>query len=283
MLLSKDVIDKNKEQFHAKWAALWMWRLVWILYTRIWIKSFRQSFWLTICAETWWTAVWELPSVRFNSSRLEALVVVATCGCGSSLVVAVLRSPFSCVTCTPPSATDYQCLFFSVAFVWVKRLLTLGPVFFEAQLNIVDLGISEDLIQQLSKQQSWKTEIEGRGFSKRFFWRLEDPRMSEDQLNNNLELVSGRESLELIKTVGTGEQGIKEKQWIKDVDRFRAHPSTRSQSCNPFFWCLPKQQYWWYNDTMAIKGNKDVAVFPRTSVMNAPAVCSIDFNTKLKS
>jgi len=28
--------------------------------------------------------------------------------------------------------------------------------------------------------------------------------MSEDQLNNNLELVSGRESLELIKTVGTG-------------------------------------------------------------------------------
>ena len=48
--------------------------------------------------------------------------------------------------------------------------------------------------------------------SKRFSWRLEDPRMSEDQLNNNLELVSGRESLELIKTVGTGEQGIKEKQ-----------------------------------------------------------------------
>ena len=29
--------------------------------------------------------------------------------------------------------------------------------------------------------------------------------MSEDQLNNNLDLVSGRESLELIKTVGTGE------------------------------------------------------------------------------
>ena len=41
---------------------------------------------------------------------------------------------------------------------------------------------------------------------------LEDPRMSEDQLNNNLDLVSGRESLELIKTVGTGEQRIKEKQ-----------------------------------------------------------------------
>ena len=68
------------------------------------MTSFRQSFWLTICAETWWTAVWELPSVRFNSSRLEALVVVATCGCGSSLVVAVLRSPFSCVTCSPPSS-----------------------------------------------------------------------------------------------------------------------------------------------------------------------------------
>ena len=90
--------------------------------------------------------------------------------------------------------------------------MTLGQVFFEVQFNIVDLGISEDLIQQLSKQQRWRKEIEGRGFSKRFSWRLEDPRMSEDQLNNNLELVSGRESLELIKTVGTGEQRIKEKQ-----------------------------------------------------------------------
>ena len=104
MLSSKKIIDKNKEQIYAKWGALWMWRLVRILYTRIWIASFRQSFWITICAETWWTAVWELPSVRFNSSRLEALVVVATCGCGSSLVVAVLRSPFSCVTCSPPSS-----------------------------------------------------------------------------------------------------------------------------------------------------------------------------------
>jgi len=72
------------------------------------------------------------------------------------------------------------------------------------QFNIVDLGISEDLIQQLSKQQRRRKEIEGRGFSKRFSWRLEDLRMSEDQLNNNLDLVSGRESLELIKTVGTG-------------------------------------------------------------------------------
>ena len=34
-------------------------------------------------------------------------------------------------------------------------------------------------------------------------------------------------------------------------------------------------------NTMAMEGNKDV-VFPRTSVMNAPAVCSIDFNPKLK-
>ena len=90
--------------------------------------------------------------------------------------------------------------------------MTLGQVFFEVQFNIVDLGISEDLIQQLSKQQRRRKGIEGRGFSKRFSWRLEDPRMSEDQLNNNLDLVSGRESLELIKTVGTGEQRIKEKQ-----------------------------------------------------------------------
>jgi len=29
------------------------------------------------------------------------------------------------------------------------------------QFNIVDLGISEDLIQQLSKQQRWRKEIEG--------------------------------------------------------------------------------------------------------------------------
>ena len=90
--------------------------------------------------------------------------------------------------------------------------MTLGQVFFEVQFNIVVLRISEDLIQQLSKQQRWRKEIEGRVKSKRFSWRLEDPRMSEDQLNNNLELVSGRESLELIKTVGTGEQSIKEKQ-----------------------------------------------------------------------
>ena len=34
-------------------------------------------------------------------------------------------------------------------------------------------------------------------------------------------------------------------------------------------------------NTMAMEGNKDV-VFPRTSVMNAPAVCSIDFNHKLQ-
>ena len=86
--------------------------------------------------------------------------------------------------------------------------MTLGQVFFEVQFNIVDLEISE----QLSKQQRRRKETEGRGFSKRFSWRLEDPRMSEDQLNNNLDLVSGRESLELIKTVGTGEQRIKEKQ-----------------------------------------------------------------------
>ena len=87
--------------------------------------------------------------------------------------------------------------------------MTLGQVFFKVQFTIVDLGISEDLIQQLSKQQRRRKGIEGRGFSKRFSWRL---RMSEDQLNNNLDLVSGRESLELIKTVGTGEQRIKEKQ-----------------------------------------------------------------------
>ena len=90
--------------------------------------------------------------------------------------------------------------------------MTLGQLFFEVQFNIVDLGISEDLIQQLSKQQRRRKGINGRGFCKRFSWRLEDPRMSEDQLNNNLDLVSGRESLELIKTVGTGEQRIKEKQ-----------------------------------------------------------------------
>ena len=34
-------------------------------------------------------------------------------------------------------------------------------------------------------------------------------------------------------------------------------------------------------NTMAMQGNKDV-VFPRTSVMNALAVCSIDFNSKLQ-
>ena len=34
-------------------------------------------------------------------------------------------------------------------------------------------------------------------------------------------------------------------------------------------------------NTMAMEGNKDV-VFPRTIVMNAPAVCSIDFNHKLQ-
>ena len=34
-------------------------------------------------------------------------------------------------------------------------------------------------------------------------------------------------------------------------------------------------------NTMAMQGNKDV-VFPRTSVMNARAVCSIDFNSKLQ-
>ena len=215
MLLSKNVIDKNKEQFHAKWAALWMWRLVWILYTRIWIKSFRQSFLLTICAETWWTAVWELPSVRFNSSRLEALVVVATCGSGSCLVVAALRSPLA----------KFSSRCSSILWIWGDQW-GFDPAAF--------------------KTAEVEKEIARKGFSKRFSWRLEDPRMSEDQLNNNLELVSGRESLELIKTVGTGEQGIKEKQWIKDVDRFRAHPSTRSQSYNPFFWCLPKQQYWWY-------------------------------------
>ena len=113
-----------------------MWR------TRIWIASFRQSFWWTICAETWWTAVWELLSVRFNSSRLEALVVVATCGCGSSLVVAVLRSPFSCVTCSHLPQLITSVCFCSVAFVWVKRLLTLGQLFFEVQFNIVDLGRS---------------------------------------------------------------------------------------------------------------------------------------------
>ena len=129
MLSSKKVIDKNKEHFYAKWGALWMWRFVWILYTRIWIASFRQSFWLTICAETWWTAVWELP-FRFNSSRLEALVVVATCGCGSSLVVAVLRSPFSCVTCTPPSATDHQqCLFLFCCFCWSQETFDSWPSF----------------------------------------------------------------------------------------------------------------------------------------------------------
>ena len=33
---------------------------------------------------------------------------------------------------------------------------------------------------------------------------------------------------------------------------------------------------------MAKEGNKDV-VFPRTSVMNAPVVCSIDFNSKLQT
>ena len=92
--------------------------------------------------------------------------------------------------------------------------MTLGQVFFEVQFNIVDLGISEDLIQQLSKQLRWRKEIEGRGFSKRFSWRLEDPRMSEDQLNNNLDLVSGRESLELIKTVGTGEFLGQEKKLV---------------------------------------------------------------------
>ena len=34
-------------------------------------------------------------------------------------------------------------------------------------------------------------------------------------------------------------------------------------------------------NTMAKEGNKDV-VFPQSSVMNAPAVCSIDFNPKLQ-
>ena len=129
MLSIKKVVDKNKEQFYAKWGALWMWRLVRILYTRIWIASFRQGSWLTICAETWWTAVWELPSVRFNSSRLEALVVVATCGCGSSLVVAVLGSPFSCVTCSPPSSTDHQCLFLFCCFSLSQETFDSWPSF----------------------------------------------------------------------------------------------------------------------------------------------------------
>ena len=35
-------------------------------------------------------------------------------------------------------------------------------------------------------------------------------------------------------------------------------------------------------NTMAMESNKDVVVFPRTSVMNAPVVCSIDFNSKLQ-
>ena len=168
--------------------------------------------------------MWELPSVRFNSSRL---VVVATCGCGSSLVVALLRSPFSCVICSPPSSTDHQCLFLFCCFCLSQETFDSWPSFLRGAVQYCGSGeISEDLIQQLSKQQRRRKGIEGRGFSKRFSWRLDDPRMSEDQLNNNLDLVSGRESLELIKTVGTGEQRIKEKQWIKDVDLIRAHPST---------------------------------------------------------
>ena len=215
-----------------------------LLYTRIWITSLRQSFWLTICAETWWTAVWELPSVRFNSSRLEALVVVATCGCGSSLVVAVLRSPFSCVTCSPPSSPVFVSV---LLLLFESRDFWLLAKFSSRCSSILWIwGDQWGFDPEAFKTAEVEKEIARKGFSKRFSWRLEDPRMSEDQLNNNLELVSGRESLELIKTVGTGEQGIKEKQWIKDVDRFRAHPSTRSQSCDPFFWCLPKHQYWWY-------------------------------------
>ena len=35
-------------------------------------------------------------------------------------------------------------------------------------------------------------------------------------------------------------------------------------------------------NTITMEGNKDVVVFPRTSVMNAPMVCSIDFNSKLQ-
>ena len=31
-----------------------------------------------------------------------------------------------------------------------------------------------------------------------------------------------------------------------------------------------------------MEGNKDVVIFPRTSIMNALAVCSIDFNSKMQ-
>ena len=140
----------------------------------------------------------------------------------------------------------------------------------------MDLGISEDLIQQLSKQQRWRKKIEGKGLSKRFSWRLEDPRMSEDQLNNNLDLVSGRESLELIKTVGTGEflgqekklvsRGSKKNNKIKmlicleHTHQHKARVVTRS-----FDVCLNSNID--DTNTMAMEGNKDV-VFPRTSVMN---------------
>ena len=114
--------------------------------------------------------------------------------------------------------------------------------------------------------------------------------MSEDQLNNNLNLVSGRESLELIKTVGTGEflgqekklvsRGSKKNNEIKmliclgHTHQHKARAVTRS-----FDVCLNSNID--DTNTMAMEGNKDV-VFPRTSVMNAPAVCSIDFNPKLQ-
>ena len=104
--------------------------------------------------------------------------------------------------------------------------------------------------------------------------------MSEDQLNNNLDLVSGRESLELIKTVGTGEQRIKEYNESKmliclgHIHQHEAKVVTRS-----FDVCLNSNID--DTNTMAKEGNKDV-VFPRTSVMNAPAVCSIDFNPKMQ-
>ena len=163
MLSSKKAIDKNKEQLYAKWGALWMWRLVWISYTRIWIASFRQSLRLTICA-TWWTAVWELPSVWFNSSRLEALVVVATCGCGSSLVVAVLRSPFSCVTCTPPSLTDQQCLFQSSCFCLSQETFDSWPTFLRGAVQYCGSGD-----QWGFDPAAFKTaEVEKRDWGKRF-------------------------------------------------------------------------------------------------------------------
>ena len=115
--------------------------------------------------------------------------------------------------------------------------------------------------------------------------------MSEDQLNNNLDLVSGRESLELIKTVGTGEflgqekklvsRGSKKNNEIKmliclgHTHQHEARVVTRS-----FDVCLNSNID--DTNTMAMEGNKDVVVFPRTSIMNALAVCSIDFNSKMQ-